>query len=146
MDKFKMFRGGSWDSLPVSCRSADRDCDFAHVRDGHVGFRICEEVEKDEESRKLLRGGSWLSFPVGCGSTYRVGSRPNYRLGNAIGFRICEEVEEEKPTYKPLRGGCWFSLTSKCRSSYRGYYLSINTLFDVGFRICEEIDEDLPLE
>ena len=37
----RILRGGAWDSYPVLCRSACRDCLVRDVRNSHIGFRVC---------------------------------------------------------------------------------------------------------
>ena len=37
---YRVIRGGSWTSLAVDCRSADRDYDFAGFKNDSIGFRV----------------------------------------------------------------------------------------------------------
>jgi len=41
----RILRGGSWSSVPVSCRSANRNWVAPDFRDIGVGFRICSRLD-----------------------------------------------------------------------------------------------------
>jgi|688.fasta_scaffold10227_22 formylglycine-generating enzyme required for sulfatase activity len=86
----KLLRGGSWFSLPGSCRSAFR----SHLRPVNasyfVGFRVACLSEKTKAARpvfKLLRGGSWSDLPRDCRSAYRDHLLP-VSACSIVGFRV----------------------------------------------------------
>ena len=82
----RVLRGGSWFSIPISTRSANRYESDSTLHLNDLGFRLVREPE----SPRVVRGGSWFSLPVGARSAFRSSDDAAYR-DLRHGFRLVRE-------------------------------------------------------
>ena len=81
-----VLRGGSWFSIPISTRSANRYESDSTLHLYDFGFRLVREPE----SPRVVRGGSWFNRHGGTRSANRDGIDSTTR-GSFSGFRLVRE-------------------------------------------------------
>ena len=120
-------RGGSWYDTSADARVADRAGDTPSylsapsLRNGDLGFRLVEEVEKQREAYRVNRGGSWGIAPALARVANRGVSAPSLRNGD-LGFRLVEQG----------------SAPAFARVANRGGSAPSSRYYDLGFRLVEE--------
>jgi formylglycine-generating enzyme required for sulfatase activity len=138
----RSLRGGSWNDLPVHCRSACRPSNHPAYVDYSIGFRVVRLSQPTRnpmsQISRLLRGGSWYGSPRSCRSACRSKLHPAFSYF-VIGFRV---VRLPQPTpsimsqiLRVLRGGSCLDFPVHCRSACRLSNHPAYAYYSIGFRV-----------
>ncbi len=99
----RVVRGGSWGSVPLNARVANRSGSAPGDRGIRIGVRLVEEVEEVKEdveedltpasgAIRVFRGGGWYFVPQSARVASRNDGTPGYR-NSRLGVRLVEVTD-----------------------------------------------------
>ena len=92
---WKVLRGGSWPSVPLYVRSANRLRYAPDSRNHNFGFRVVRTQKRIEmkDIEQVIRSGAWYNFQADVRVASRDRIAPDNRYDD-LGFRVVKKKKK----------------------------------------------------